>query len=222
MPILHLGCTIYGLVVILSWIDDLLIFGKREGVLHYKKKIIDLIDCHDIGPLMDYIGNKIEFNHDEPWVRLTQPVLLRSFKDKFTFSKPNRCLKTPAIPGSVLRAGMAKEGKSAKDQKAYCSGVGKVLFLMKWSWPDVLNSQGLKPIHELGMTLTFNGHGTCHAILVEFWGLPPLILFFNMSTGWFGRFVLSTIVNQNKEAWLQESKLAKKLCTGCREFGTNR
>ena len=58
--------------------------------------------------------------------------------------------------------------------------------------------------------------------LVEFWGLPPLILFFNMSTGWFGRFVLSTIVNQNKEAWLQESKLAKMLCTGCREFGTNR
>ena len=58
--------------------------------------------------------------------------------------------------------------------------------------------------------------------LVEFWGLPPLILFFNMSIGWFGRFVLSTIVNQNKEAWLQESKLAKMLCMGHREFGTNR
>ena len=28
--------------------------------------------------------------------------------------------------------------------------------------------------------------------LVEFWGLLPLILFFNMSTGGFGRFVLST------------------------------
>ena len=27
---------------------------------------------------------------------------------------------------------------------------------------------------------------------------------------------------QNKEAWLQESKLAKMLCTGHREFGTNR
>ena len=61
-------------------------------------------------------------------------------------------------------------------------------------------------------------HTVC---FVEFWGLPPLILFFNMSTGWFGRFFLSTIVNQNKEAWLQESKLAKMLCTGCREFGTN-
>ena len=59
-------------------------------------------------------------------------------------------------------------------------------------------------------------------LLVEFWGLPPLILFFNTSTGWFGRFVLSTIINQNKEAWLHESKLAKMLCTGCREFGINR
>ena len=28
--------------------------------------------------------------------------------------------------------------------------------------------------------------------LAEFWGLPPLILFFNTSTGWFERFVLST------------------------------
>ena len=28
--------------------------------------------------------------------------------------------------------------------------------------------------------------------VVEFWGLPPLILFFDVSTGWFGRFVLST------------------------------
>ena len=30
------------------------------------------------------------------------------------------------------------------------------------------------------------------SIFVEFWGLPPSILFFITSTGWFGRFVLST------------------------------
>ena len=52
---------------------------------------------------------------------------------------------------------------------------------------------------------------------VEFWGLPPLILFFNVSIGWVLRFVLSTVVNQNKEggygnlnwprcsAWVTES-----------------
>ena len=89
---------------------------------------------------MDYIGNKIEFNRDECWVRLAQPVLLLSFNDEFTFSKPNRCPKTPAIPGSVLRQGTADEGISPKDQKTYRSGVGKLLFLMKWSRPNVLKS----------------------------------------------------------------------------------
>ena len=125
--------ALYGLVVILSWIDDILFFGKCEGVLHYKKKIMDLINCDDIGPLTDYIGNKIEFNCDECWVRLTQPVLLCSFNDEFTFSEPNSCPKTPAIPGSVPRAGMAEESISPKDQKTYHSGVSKLLFLMKWS-----------------------------------------------------------------------------------------
>ena len=141
--------AVYGLIIILSWIDNLLIFGKREGVLHYKIKITDLIDCDDIGPLTDYIGNKIELNRDEHWVRLTQPVLLRSFKDEFTFSGPNKCPKTPAIPGSVLQAGTPEEGISAKEQKTYCSGVGKLLFLVKWSRPDVLNS-----VHDLSQFMS--------------------------------------------------------------------
>ena len=132
--------AVYGLIIILSWIDDLLIFGKCEGVLHYNKKITDLIDCDDIGPLTDYIGNKIEFNRNERWVRLTQSVFLRSVKDEFTFSEPNKCPKTPAVPGSVLRVGTSDEGISVTDQKNYCLGDGKLLFLMKWSWPDILNS----------------------------------------------------------------------------------
>ena len=39
--------------------------------------------------------------------------------------------------------------------------------------------------------------------VVEFWGLPPSILFFNMSIGWFGRFVLST-------EWYRTRKLGCK------------
>ena len=40
-------------------------------------------------------------------------------------------------------------------------------------------------------------------MLVEFWGLQPLILFFNMSIGWFGRFVLAT-------EWYRTRKLGYK------------
>ena len=35
-------------------------------------------------------------------------------------------------------------------------------------------------------------YALARASVAEFWGLLPLILFFNASIGWFGRFVLST------------------------------
>ena len=34
---------------------------------------------------------------------------------------------------------------------------------------------------------------------VKFWGLPPRILFYNTSTGWFGRFVLSTECHRTRK-----------------------
>ena len=36
-------------------------------------------------------------------MRITQPVLLRSFKDEFNVEVPENCPTTPAAPGSVLR-----------------------------------------------------------------------------------------------------------------------
>ena len=36
--------------------------------------------------------------------------------------------------------------------------------------------------------------------LVEYWGLPPLIPLLQCANSWVLRFVLSTVVNQNKEA----------------------
>ena len=57
--------------------------------------------------------------------------------------------------------------------------------------------------------------------LVEFWGLPPLILFFNTSTGWFGRFVLSTECYRTRK--LDYHDLNWPRCSArVREFGANR
>ena len=46
-------------------------------------------------------------------------------------------------------------------------------------------------------------YGDDQSVFVDFWGLPPLILFFNMSIGWFGRFVLAT-------EWYRTRKLGYK------------
>ena len=50
---------------------------------------------------------------------------------------------------------------------------------------------GLRETNELGDVVSPEGKQTVIAF-VEFWGLLPLILVFNASTGWFGRFILST------------------------------
>ena len=49
--------------------------------------------------------------------------------------------------------------------------------------------------------------------VVEFWGLPPLILFFNMSTGWLGRFVLSTECYRTRK--LGYNNLNWPRCSAC-------
>jgi hypothetical protein len=46
---------------------------------------MSLSDCDDVGPMVEYIGNKIEFGKNK--IKLTQPVLLQSFVDEFGVNK---------------------------------------------------------------------------------------------------------------------------------------
>ena len=51
----------------------------------------------------------------------------------------SRSLSTPVTPGEVLRSRMETSLMSGEMQTRYMSGTGKLLHLMKWSRPDVLN-----------------------------------------------------------------------------------
>ncbi len=73
-------------------------------------------------------------------MKLTQPVLLQSFRDEFLISHDGDAPKTPAIPGDVLRKGEQADLLNDRDQRTYRSGVGKLLHLMKWTRPDILNA----------------------------------------------------------------------------------
>ena len=72
-------------------------------------------------------------------MKSTQPILLQSFEDKFNLpdvKTPN----TPVAPGKVIHLGTETSMLSNEMQSKYRSGTGKLLHLMKWSMPDVLNS----------------------------------------------------------------------------------
>ena len=111
-----------------------------------KKQLMNRFDYDKIGELTKYIGCKID--RGEGWMKLTQPVLLQSFEDEFDLLEvktPN----TPAAPSEVLHSGTEMSMLNKMMQTKYRSGTGKLLHLMKWSRPNVLNS-----VRELSQFMT--------------------------------------------------------------------
>ena len=137
-PCLYFKWTAIGLVLWISWVDDCVSVGKKELVLSAKKGMTDRFDCDEVGELTEFVGCKLDRTTDGG-LRLTQPVLLQSYVDEFDL--PDGPVPvTPAEPGSVLMKARANEAVDTKTQSVYRSGVGKLIHMMKWSRPDVLNA----------------------------------------------------------------------------------
>ena len=129
--------TADGLVLIISWVDDLLICGPKDAVLQVKADLLTQFDCDDVGELEEYVGCKIE--RDKDTFKITQPVLLQSFIDEFDLDAIE-APKTPAAPGTMLP--VVQEGSELPplEQTDFRKGVGKLLHVMKWSRPEVSNA----------------------------------------------------------------------------------
>ena len=137
-PCVYFRWTAEGLVLIASWVDDLLMCGKRESVMSVKKELFSHLTCDDVGELTEYVGCKIVRDKDS--IQLTQPVLIQSFQDEFDLPAVMADVETPAPAGQILMRGPEEVQVSAAEQSVYRSGVGKLMHLMRWSKPEILNS----------------------------------------------------------------------------------
>ena len=141
-PCLYYKWTEYGVIIWISWVDDCLITGTKDAVVHAKKQMMEQFDCDEIGEMKEYIGCKIDRTEDS--IKITQPVLMQSYTDEFDLSDI-RAPATPVEPGLVqLQKQEGETPLDAAEQKIYRSGVGKLLHMMKKSRPDILN-----PVREL-------------------------------------------------------------------------
>jgi hypothetical protein len=138
-PCLYFSWTKDGLIVWISWVDDCLVCGQEAGVLTAKKQMTDRFECDEIGNMDEYVGCKLERDYEERSLKLTQPVMLQSFSDEFELPDgpvPN----TPATPGDALVRAKPEDCVSPAEQFKYRSGTGKLLHMMRWSRPEILNS----------------------------------------------------------------------------------
>jgi hypothetical protein len=103
-PCLYYKWTEELLVMCLSWVDDCFITGPQEAALKLKMDKMTTVDCDDGGELKENVGYKIDQDREARTLKITQPVLLQSFKDEFE-TDGSEYPDTPGIPTKTLQLG---------------------------------------------------------------------------------------------------------------------
>ena len=138
-PCLYIRWTKEGLVLWISCVDDCLVTGEKKEVKMAKEQMMARFDCDEIGELKEYVGCKVEYDTEQGSMRLMQPVMLQSFVDEFDLPK-GQSPTTPVMPGTILVKGREHNWMNKMEQIKYQPGVGKLLHMMRWTRPDILNA----------------------------------------------------------------------------------
>ena len=91
-------------MVWMSWVDNLMVCGNKQGVNKAKQTMGELFECNNVGPVNEYVGCRVDIDQEKVMVKLTQPVQLQSFSDEFDLTEM-RIPRTPAVPGTSLHKG---------------------------------------------------------------------------------------------------------------------
>jgi hypothetical protein len=127
------------LILWLSWVDDCLVGGKDKGVKKAKAHMMELFDCDDVGELKEYVGCKVDYEREAGTMKVTHPVMIQSFQDEFELPE-GKSSNTSAIPVTVMSEGEVRHQVDDKIQSTYRSGVGKLLHMMRWTRPEIMDS----------------------------------------------------------------------------------
>ena len=138
-PCIYYKWTADGLAIWVSWVDDLMHWGPKDKVESEKTEVLSRFDCDDVGDVKEYVGCRVDMNENEGRMKLTQPVLLQSFRDEFKLTT-SRVPKTPAEAGTVLVAGSMDSKVGKVEHTYYRKGTGKLLHMTRWSRPEVQNA----------------------------------------------------------------------------------
>ena len=139
-----------GICIIIMYVDDMLIIGRKEQIENFATKIQEVFSVKIQHNLTDYLGCEFHMNKEGTKGWLGQPSIIKSLEQKFEErAMKERFSLTPGTPRFTARRLENPEDKvNPKEHKIYRSGVGTLLYLMKHSRPDICN-----PVRELSKTM---------------------------------------------------------------------
>ena len=129
-----------GVVIIAIYIDDTLCVGTREAVNESKRDLAQHFTTKEEGELTEYFGCEVT-RQGRKTLFMSQKHLIQKLERAF-LSKVSKLPKydTPSTAGfRVIRCLDEKLRIDAEKPRMYRSGVGILLFLVKFSRPDISN-----------------------------------------------------------------------------------
>ena len=146
-----------GICIIIMYVDDMLIIGKKEQIDDFASKIQKVFSVKIQHNLADYLGCEFYMNKERTRGWLGQPSIIKSLEQKFgERAMKERLSLTPGTPRFTVRRIEDPEDKvNPQDHEIYRSRVGPLLYLTKHSRPDICN-----PVRELSKTM--DAHAPAH------------------------------------------------------------
>ena len=148
-------CMLYkqdelGICIIIMYVDDMLIFRKKEQIQEFTNKIQKEFSVKIQHNLADYLGCEFHMNKVKTRGWHGQPSRIKSLEQNFgERAMTERLSLTPGTPRFTARRLENLEDKiSPEEHETYRSGVGTLLYLTKHSRPDICN-----PVRELSKTM---------------------------------------------------------------------
>ena len=138
-PCLLMKKSDLGIVIFCLYVDDILCIGNREAVNDAKFEIKKFFKITDEGDMKEYVGCSVQ--HFERKLIMHQPELIKKIRKNFFDDVKNlRRYRTGGAPGEIIMKSNDSELKLDDiTLTKYRSGVGMLMYLVKFSRPDLSN-----------------------------------------------------------------------------------
>ena len=133
-----------GTVLVCVYVDDTMCVGDRKAIDELKKQLEQHFSIKDEGSMEEYVGCTVT-RGNQGTLTMRQPHLLRKIEKEFGEEVDQvRAYSTPAGTRETIMKIKEKDndliGLEPSMQTRYRSGVGILLYLVKFSRPDISNS----------------------------------------------------------------------------------
>ena len=130
-----------GSVVLCVYIDDTLCAGHKEALKLFKEELKTFFATKEEGKLEEYVGCQIK-KINEKCIIMHQTELLNKIERIFGEDIKNMASRDMPFGTNsrVVRPGEGEELITKEEQTKYRSGIGMLLYLVKFSRPDISNA----------------------------------------------------------------------------------